>query len=142
MGASVSSLQYILAMNIIIFFQHLQATKQYNQQNIDEAKLGSKKSNLDAIFAEMKGMTNLLTPLTAIETPRISEHEGNNAKDSAPKYSFNLISEPPPDTPINPEPDDIPITKDTAHAKRDLLKGKTIIGCDQAKGSQLPHFLT
>ena len=33
-------------------------------------------------------------PLSAIETPRISDHEGNNSKNPAPKYSFMPLSEP------------------------------------------------
>ena len=47
-------------------------------------------------------------PLSAIETPRISDHEGNNSKNPAPKYSF--MSLPEPLTPIssNSGLDDIP----------------------------------
>ena len=56
-------------------------------------------------------------PLTAIETPRITDHEGNNDRTSAPKYSFvPMIS-------INPEPDNIPKTKAT-HSKSDPSNGK------------------
>ena len=57
--------------------------------------LPSNPTNVHDILSVMEGLGGLPPPLTAIETPRINDHEGNNAKTSgaAPKYSFNL---PPP----------------------------------------------
>ena len=63
-------------------------------------------------------------PLSAIETPRVSDREGYNPKNGAPVYSFGPISEPPPTTPMSSGPvfEDIPATKSSA-AHSDPLKG-------------------
>ena len=49
----------------------------------------------------LAGFAALPPPLTAIETPRINDHEGNNSK-SVPKYSFSLIG--PPALALQPQP--------------------------------------
>ena len=78
-----------------------------------------KQPSLQAIFDEMA----LRPPLSAIETPRISDHEGNNARNNAPKYSFGVISGPPTPISTNPEPDDVPIPK-ASLSQSGPLKGK------------------
>ena len=40
-------------------------------------------------------------PLSAIETPRISDHEGDNSKNTAPVYSFGALVETQPSMPIS-----------------------------------------
>ena len=62
-------------------------------------------------------------PLSAIETPRISDHEGNNSKNPAPKYSFMSLSEPL--TPISSGSvhEDIPNNTSTS-VQSNHLKGK------------------
>ena len=81
-------------------------------------------------------------PLTAIETPRVSDHEGNNARNNPPKYSFGasmsfpipLISEPPPPTPINEVAEYFPKNK-VSHKKSDPLKA-SIHGIDNPNLSE------
>ena len=61
-------------------------------------------------------------PLSAIETPRISDHEGNNSKNLAPKYSF--MSLPEPLTPISSHSghDDVP-NNTSSVAQNNQFKG-------------------
>ena len=74
---------------------NIEAAKDGNRKNehANSNKNLSKKPSLQAIFDEMAVCP---PPLSAMgETPHISEREGNNHRNSAPKYSFGPIIEPP-----------------------------------------------
>ena len=72
-------------------------------------------------------------PLSAIETPRISDHEGNHANNQAPKYSFGPVSETLPATILSSDPG----SKDISSTKSSIIHG------DHFKGTYvlcLPAF--
>ena len=62
-------------------------------------------------------------PLSAIETPRISDHEGNNSKNLAPKYSFMSIVAPLTPIASTPSHEDIPTNTSTI-GQTNHFKGK------------------
>ena len=62
-------------------------------------------------------------PLSAIETPRVSDRDGNIPKGVGPVYTFDPLGGQPPLTPISSGANDVTLTKSSV-VQSDPLKGK------------------
>ena len=96
------------------------------------------KQGLQAIFNEMAVCP---PPLSAIETPRISDHEGNNSKNLAPKYSFMSIVAPLTPIASTPSHEDIPTNTSTI-GQTNHFKGKYYLnGIQRNVRVQILHLI-